>query len=328
MAFGHTVYGLRISSNLPIPGLASTELIAVPDLRITFGISPTGILASSPAAEPCWNSSTGDGEENLPLLQVWKVANGSHFHFLYHDGTEFILDRAGTRVWSVWPDGFTLEDACVYLLGPILGFVLRLRGILCLHASAIAVGGDAIALLGPGGTGKSTAAAAFASLGFPVLSDDLAALRDMDGEFCVLPGYPRLYLWPESFSALSAKRQELPHITPNWEKRYLDLTGPGFQFQSEALRLSAIYVLSNRTTDASAPFLETLSAQEGLIQLVGNTHANYLLDSPMRLQEFESLSQLVKRVSLRRVIPADNPSLLPRLCDIILNDFRGLAVSK
>jgi hypothetical protein len=256
------------------------------------------------------------------------LANGSHFRLLYHDGTEFILDREGTHIWSVWPSDFTLEDACVYLLGPIMGFILRLRGVVCLHASAVVIGDEAIALLGPGGAGKSTTAAAFAELGFPVLSDDIAALREEDGEFYVTPGYPRLCLWPESVSALSAVRQNLPHITPNWEKRYLDLTAPELQFQGEAVRLSAIYMLGNRQTHASAPHFETVSPQDALIHLVGNTHANYLLDGPMRSREFESLSQIVKRVPIRRVIPADNPALLPRLCDLILNDFQELALVK
>ena len=42
-----------------------------------------------------------------------------------------------------------------------MGFVMLLRGIVCLHASAIAIDDEAIALLGPAGSGKSTTAAAF-----------------------------------------------------------------------------------------------------------------------------------------------------------------------
>ena len=46
------------------------------------------------------------------------------------------------------------------LLGPIVALIPHQRGRLILHASAVAVGGDAIAFLGGQGWGKSTIAAA------------------------------------------------------------------------------------------------------------------------------------------------------------------------
>ncbi len=54
--------------------------------------------------------------------------------------------------WMTVLDGVALEvrrGEVLGLLGLILGFVLRLRGVTCLHASAIAVRDRAIALLGP-----------------------------------------------------------------------------------------------------------------------------------------------------------------------------------
>jgi len=122
------------------------------------------------------------------------MARQAYFKLHYSDGTEFIIDRKGTEVWCVWPDTLTLEDAVVYLLGPVLGFVLRLRGITCLHASAISVGDRAVVLLGPAGAGKSTTAAAFAKLGYPVLSDDVLALSDQNTTFLAQPAYPHLHL--------------------------------------------------------------------------------------------------------------------------------------
>ena len=54
--------------------------------------------------------------------------------------------------WMTALDGVDLEvrrGEVLGLLGLILGFVLRLRGVTFLHASAIAVRDRAIALLGP-----------------------------------------------------------------------------------------------------------------------------------------------------------------------------------
>ena len=58
---------------------------------------------------------------------------------------------------------------------------LRLRGVPALHASAVAVGGAALAVVGSAGAGKSTTAAARAARGHAVVADDVLALRALLG---------------------------------------------------------------------------------------------------------------------------------------------------
>lgn len=53
---------------------------------------------------------------------------------------------------------------------------LQQRGLLAVHAAAVARGGRAVVLSGPGGTGKTTLALALAARGFEILSDELAVL--------------------------------------------------------------------------------------------------------------------------------------------------------
>jgi hypothetical protein len=133
-------------------------------------------------------------EQGHPTLRVGVVADGAYFVLVYGDGVRFAVDRSGREVWMDWPETSSLEDAATYLMGPVMGFVLRLRGLVSLHASAIAVGDRAIALVGEGGAGKSTTAAAFACLGYAVLSEDLVPLADQGNRFFVQPGYPRVNL--------------------------------------------------------------------------------------------------------------------------------------
>ena len=91
------------------------------------------------------------------------LAGGEYFGFFYSDGVRFAVERRGREVWGDWPENYTLEDACTYLLGPVIGFVLRLRGVTCLHASAVALAEHAIALAGfPGVPASPPLAAAFA----------------------------------------------------------------------------------------------------------------------------------------------------------------------
>ncbi len=61
--------------------------------------------------------------------------------------------------------------------------------------------------------------------------------------------------------------------------------------------------------------------------LVANTYSTSLLDKAMRAQEFELLGRVVASVPLRRVIPHADPIYLPRLCDVILDDFQTLTPS-
>ncbi len=261
------------------------------------------------------------------MLTVWRLTGGGYFQLCYSDGTRFVVDRNGAQIWATWPDTSTLEDLSTYLLGPVMGFVLRLRGATCLHASAIVVDNQAIALVGVAGAGKSTTAAAFAEQGYPVLSDDIVALWDRDGSFFVQPGYPRLRLWPSSVDALYGPEGTLPRLTPTWDKRYLDLTRGNYQFQREPLPMAAVYLLQERCNDPKAPFVEPLSASAGMMALVANTYATNLLDKTMRAREFESLGRLITTVLLRRVISHADPIHLSKLCDVILDDFHTLSPS-
>jgi hypothetical protein len=213
------------------------------------------------------------------------------------------------------------------LLGPILGFVLTLRGTTCLHASAVAFDNKAVALLGPRSAGKSTTAAAFARLGYSVLTDDVVAIDDRGDSFLIQPGYPRLRLWADSVGALFGAGDALPLLTPNWDKRYLDLTSRDYQFQQKPLPLAAVYILGERSDDSSAPFVEAVSANTGMMSLVVNSYATYLKDKKMRAQEFDLLSRISARVPLRRVTPHADAAHLSRLCEIIIDDFQTVVLS-
>jgi hypothetical protein len=231
-------------------------------------------------------------------------------------------------VWGDWPEDYTLEDACTYLLGPVLGFVLRRRGVVCLHASAVALGNSAIALTGSPGAGKSTLAAAFARRGFSVLSDDVIALTDEGGLCLVQPGYPRVNLWPDSVRELFGSENVLPRITPTWGKRYLDLDQHNGSFMTEPLPLHAIYVLGVRESTLRNPVIEEVAGRDAFMTLVANTYMNYLLDRDMRSREFAALSRIIGSIPVRRVRPTPDSSALSSLCEAIAADASRLTAIK
>lgn len=262
-------------------------------------------------------------ESGNPILTIWKVAGSRCLRLAYVDGTQFWLDREGREVWATWPAALTLEDTATYLLGPVLGILLRLRGVTCLHASAVAFGERAVAFVGSEGTGKSTTAAALAHRGYAVLSDDVVALAERDGSFFVHPAYPYLSLWPESVKSLYGSAEALPRFSANYEKRCLSLPKQELRFEERALRLTAIYILGDRRGDP-APVVEELTPQKAFLSLVANTFATNTLDSAMRAKEFEILSRLAPRVPIRALHAHQDAGRLVDLCDLLGDDTEKL----
>ena len=218
----------------------------------------------------------------------------------------------------------------MYLRGPVLGMVLRLRGLVALHASAVVVDGSAVALVGATGAGKSTTAAAFVKAGRPLLCDDVVALQPIGNGFDVLPGCPRLKLWPTAACLVYGDDPNLPRLAPPdgvnwwWDKRYRDLQAP-LEFCPDARPLSAVYVLTDRLASDDAPAIEPFSPAGAFVDLVDATTANYALDGLMRAQEFETLGALVRTIPVRRLSSGEGANGLVRTVEAILSDFRNIA---
>ena len=320
----HTVFGLVVRSNLPIPGLASVRSSSDPaDVEIHLGVSPHTESGIPDSSESLSYASSYTDEAGNPALRIWKTPDGAFLHLVYFDGTQFWLDRGGKSLWSTWPETSTLEDAASYLLGPVLGLVLRLRGVTCLHASAVTLEDRSVVFVGSEGAGKSTTAAAFARQGHAVISDDVVALMEIEGGFRVMPAYPHLCLWPDSVEMLYGSSEALPRFSPAWDKHRLDLGNHGTRFENRPLPLGAIYLLGDRRPDP-APYLEAIRPQAALLSLVADTFANKILDRAMRASEFAVLGRLVSTVPIRRVFPHEDSTRLGELCKVIREDWDSL----
>jgi len=294
-----------------------------PKIKLHLGISPYPEGSDSSPQEELAYESSYSSETGEPGLRIWRVAKGEFLHIVYADGTQFWLDGKRETLWAVWPESLSLEDTASYLLGPILGLLLRLRGVTCLHASAVAFGDRSVAFVGSAGAGKSTTAAAFARDGCGVLSDDIVALVEQHGAFLVMPAYPHLSLWPDSVKMLYGSSEALPRFVPDWEKRRLDLGSQGTRFESRPLPLGAIYILGERRPDP-APYLEKMRPQSALLALVAETYANKILDREMRASEFAVLGRLVTTIPIRQVHPHADANRLQDLCKVIGQDFATL----
>jgi hypothetical protein len=332
--FAYSLFGLNIYTNLPLPEISLVQITPgsplsrkglpheTPAVEIHLAMFPDDLERLPNLAEELWYVTEDQDQIGTSALKIWKTSSGRFLRLEYFDGTKFWLDIQGEHIWATWPDNLTLEDTSTYLLGPVLGLLLRLRGVTCLHASAVSFGNYAVAFIGSEGAGKSTTAAALAQQGCAIITDDVVALAEADGVFHVHPAYPYVCLWPESVASIYGSADALPRFSPSYDKRCLSLARQGLRFETRTLPLKAIYILSERRPDP-APVIEPLAAQSAILALVANTFATNVLDRAMRAEEFKTLGRLVPHTRIRKVFPHQDASRLPDLCRAIREDVSG-----
>ena len=310
--FRYSLFGLDVQSNLRLPRLPITdEAFSSPNCELLLDtLPPSGIPEANWTLTYTSSYTDSSGE---PALRMWHIGDGTYFRLTYSDGHQFWFDRQGTHVWGVWPNNSCLEQATGYLLGPVLGILLRYRGIVCLHASAVAMDGSAVAFVGPPGAGKSTTAAALARRGYKLIADDITAIGEVNGALRVNPAYPGLWLWPDSIDTLYGCTLNQPRPAAKGDKACLSARdGLGFEFRS--LPLTRIYILTKE--DAPTPDSE----QERFLFLVANTYATNVLTPEMRKNEFIALSRVASRTSIRRAPSARGLGTLQEYCDLLVAD--------
>jgi hypothetical protein len=264
-------------------------------------------------------------------VQQWALDVGGHRYLRLRYPLEplhvdFVIDGEGTRVWALGAGSIPTSDVTSLLLGPVLGRVLRLRGLLCLHASVVAVGGRALAVVGHKGAGKSTVAAGLAAAGHGVLADDIAVVTGGQGTLVVHPGYARLRLWNPAIEAFVGSRDTLSRVVSVRNKRFLDLSTDDrapWRFQSRPLPLAAVYVLGPRRPE-DVPGVTPLSPSAALMVLGAHGYASDTLTTAGRAREFDALADLVRRVPVRTVHRPDEIAAVPRVCAAIVADVERL----
>lgn len=327
MTSARWLYGLGVEVNEPFTALSALPFAPRTDVSIQVGRLPARVSDERFHGAANIYVSDEHAANGLPVARLAVLPDRSHYRFSYADGTRIAVDGAGARIWAENAPGASAEDTATYVLGPTFGFLLRLRGTTCLHASAVRIDGAAVAIVGDAGMGKSSTAAGFARLGHAVLTDDVAPLLERTDRFDVVPAYPRVRLWPDSAASLFGSADALPRITPTWDKRYLDLSGPEAGFQTEPLPLAAVYLLAERVPGNRAR-IYPMAARQALMALVAESYSRRCLEASQRADEFDVLSRLVSRVPVRCVHPRNDLARILELCDEIRRDYRGLRAER
>jgi hypothetical protein len=322
VTYFYRAYGITLASDTALPGLrqepAHTNLF---DLELAVGPEPDWVREVAHPTSPLEHLRHRRSEEH-DSVNLTSLGEG-YYQLEYIDGTQFVLDGAAKRLWGTFQAPLTLEDFATYLSGPVLGFILRRREVTALHASALSIDGNAVILCGESESGKSTTLAAMALRKFPILTEDISPITQESGALYVQPGYPRICLWPDAVQMLFGEPEALPLLTPTWEKRFLPLDGVRGSFEPQRQRLGVVYLLSPRTDNAKAPYIEELTMRDALLLLVQNTYMNWTLNRSQRAAELDFLTKVVEHVPVRRIFPHMDPAHISDLCELIADDARA-----
>lgn len=178
-SYAYQAYGLTIRVPFACPALAPADPSGVPgtaDLVVREGSVPRRL--SAPLADEV----------------LWEAAPGS---FLLRGGRSAgrFLVQGGAVTFERNPE---CDDAGLArcFTDRVLAAVLRHKGLLVLHADAVATPDGVIVIAGESGAGKSTTLAALLNQGCRMLSDDLTALRRRGAHdpVEVVPGVAQLHL--------------------------------------------------------------------------------------------------------------------------------------
>jgi hypothetical protein len=312
------IHGLAIRGDVTLPGIAHTHT-ADADVALELVDS----LPAPVAARLRYRAGAAD--DVGARVEIVDDVRG-HVAFRYGDGTAIDVDPRArpALIRAAIAPGQTLEDLTAYLYGPVLGFLLRAWARLAVHASCVCIGDGAVLIAGAAGAGKSTTAAALATRGFTVVSDDLTALTLDEDATIAWPAFDHLRLWPTSEPLVLDDASPLARITPTWDKRRFPLDGAAFA--DEPCPVRAIVVLRERTSDARV-VARALTPAHAVIKLATLTYANYLLDGTMRAHELVQLGALVRAVPVVAVTPPSGRDGLGRLCDAIVRVAETRAVA-
>ncbi len=288
------LYGLVVECDVALPGVLVASTPRPADVRVHLGARPPG-AAGWPGVPPLPFYRGEPGEGDPPSLVADRPDGPGMVRLSYAEGIRFHVRDDGSEIWSDWDPPLGLEDALAYLLGPVLGFALRCRGDLAVHASAVVIGGAAWGFVGAGGAGKSTMAAALARAGQAVLTEDVLVLRPEAGVWTAWPAYGQIRLWEDSPALPEAVARALPVLSPVYDKRVLDLTTAGLPRAAVPVPIAGWFALDDAPVGAP-PRMRPLSAVESLRTLVQHSYMGYLLDQGARGSELRGLAAVARTV--------------------------------
>lgn len=214
------------------------------------------------------------------------------FGHFYHSLRYLVEGGRSIKVYRERPLPEDLVRRC--LIGLPLAILLRQRGVLTLHAGAVAKAGAAVAFVGPSGAGKSTLSELFHQHGYEVLTDDLLAVRFDEGGPVVVPGAPQIRLRAGSGATLVPEYETLPAVFSGSDQRLRVVSN-----NQCPVPLTRLYLLD--ADDAPETSIEPVASTDAVMALIPHTWAHNLFSEPPYAERhLQQLGALVRQGCVAR----------------------------
>jgi hypothetical protein len=279
------VYGLRLDSAWPLP---------YPQAPVPF-LASVSLLRGTTAT---FRRALGDIDvvDGPSRWGTASLPDGSRY-LRWSDAFEFLIPPGGRSVTCrpLTPRGI---DAFHTHLGPSLSFAMINLGFEPLHSTTVVIDGNAVALMGDCGYGKSSLGASFVKAGYRLLTDDLLVTSTENGQLLAYPGAPRVKLYPAIAKIIFGPRVKGLRLKPLTQKLIIPLDET--RSQRTPVPLKAIYVL--RPPGSRTPphvVIRKLSQRSAFVELVRNTF-NMSVSDPARLErQFALATRLAMTVPVK-----------------------------
>jgi hypothetical protein len=270
-------FGLNIISEIEFPELLPC-VFEIPDLSIRLGKTPETLTGTDVVQRVSVSMSPSEYLLKLFNIANYFAANGNEIT------VEFLLDADAKSVR-------------LFLLSNAMAAILHQRNLIPLHASGILYKDGVVLFCGNSGAGKSTLITALQQKGYKVFTDDVCVLQKLpDGSIVVVPSYPMIKLWLDSFEKTGLEMTlEENRIRPQLPK-YTTFFHDTFDIIPRQVKQLFVLEYSNLISGVQLQLLNTLQA---FTEIQKNTYRPVQMNAMQkRNMHFEMISALTKGLTV------------------------------
>lgn len=298
----YSAFGGVLASSIQFPELPSIGSAATPTWLLTKGVG---------GAPP--QSIIPIGEESLEAgasVRLGRVPAGLRVEFS-DSGVFDLFDSSRRIVW--YPHENSNEElARLDFLGRVLAVAAHDQGKVTLHASAVTIGGKAIAFLAAKGSGKSTLALSLIERGAKLLTDDTLPV---DSERRAHPGVHSVRVWGDSVQRFRSLGSAQQGLASKYTMTALDAS----RLQYDAVPLAAVYALMPQVGDG-VPLVERvgLGATAATIMMMQHSKLGPLLGGAESRVVFDRCSAIAESIPAYQLNVARDLSRVSEVADALI----------